>query len=579
MKVYVAFTHEDLDHFSSLSNEDDLVLASTDIWEPGYIDIGEISFQAESFLNETRELFQKVSAISGVDITGFANNFFECSLRLSLFYIKALENAFDKYYVTHVVFSKKLSLFYGKPNYYLAEHESQGRLLYNRRAAIQPGVLHFVESHNAQVEYSGTTITLPFIRNVVRDIGVFSLKFIKSIKQRRSLKNDISLTLSTNAIVVVRSAVQLEFIKPLVENSSSSITLYVGHVFMGRRLFEEARKWSLNVDNVNVKELCSARMIDIIYHYLNSAKQYFLLKNIVYRVGEVEINVTQALREILIMSADTELYKSQLERTVLPCSNDFGVFFSCEQKSPHAYIDSYVAKQKGYQCAHLMTCDQESNDIPFPVFGDYFVVDTLKRLKLFQTNWSSNTGKLIYAGSIKSIGNDKVPNSEQTKYTYCYFAHANEVEHNVSVIKFLEVQCENRENINFCIKLHPRDQGKWLESVALKNGVLIAHGELSNVDLIRQFDVAISNPSAVVMDLLCQSKTFIFLDILKSYKNVEYVYIDEHYRGVARDFIEFESCLDKQFILKDEVLSLKERIFGEVPLLPSIDSLISQVRK
>lgn len=579
MKVYVAFTHEDLDTFSSLIRENDLVLASTDIWEPGYIDIGEVAFQTEDFLDEIRELFQKVSAITGIDITGFANNFFECSLRLSLFYIKALESVFDKYDINSVVFSKKLSLFHGKPNYFLAEHESQGCLLYNRRAAIQPGIVNFVQSRNTQIEYYGTAITLPFIRNIVRDIGVFSLKFIKSIKQRCSLKHDMSFTPSINTIVVVRGAVQLEFIKPLVENSSTNITLYVGHTFMGRRLFEEASIWGKNIDYVNVKELCSASMVNIASHYLNTAKQYFLLKNTIYQVGDFRLNVTQALREIIIMSTETLLYKGQLERTIPPCSNKSGMFFSCEQKSPHAYVDAYVAKEKGYQCTHLMTCDQESNNIPFPVFGDYFVVDTLKRLELFQANWSSNTEKLIYAGSIKSIGGDTVFNSGHIKYKYCYFAHANEVEHNVSVIKLLEVECESRENVNFCIKLHPRDQGKWMESISLKNGVLIAHGELANVDLMREFDVAISNPSAVVMDLLCQSKKFIFLDILKSYKNVEYVYIDEHYRGVARNFLEFRACLDKQSILKHEVLALKERIFGEIPLLSSIDSLLSQLHK
>lgn len=578
MKVYIAFSNEDLNIFNNLKGLDDLVLVSTDLWNDNYIDAGDISFRTQDYIEETRNLFSKVSRETGIELDGYANNFFECSLRLSLFYCKSIDKILSENTVSSIVFSKKLVIFHGEPNYYLAEHESQGRFMYDRRAAIQPGVVNFLSNFKVRVEYLESVLSFPSVRNIIRDIGVLGVKFVKDLKKSVLFiaQDDLPVEGKMDAVVIVRSSVQFEFVKPLIENSSAQTTLYIGRAFLGQNLFKEITKWGEGVSNVIVKQLRSVSTYNTASLYFKRVLQYLRLKKYYYEVGNFKLNVTQALREVILMSAETSLYKLQLEQTI-PQNSDDALLFSCEQKSPHAHIDALFAMQNDYKCLHLMTCDQESNDLPFPVYGDFYVVDTLKRFSLFESSWSTDSSKLLFVGSIKSIDTRERTSEDLSKYLYCYFAHVTEVEHNLNIIKLLEDACKKTKNSKYCIKLHPRDDGKWLESKRLSNGKVIMHGQLSNSELFDQFEVGISNPSAVVMDLLCKSKKFIFIDILKSYKNIEYVYIDKHYPGIANNWVELEACLKEINVLNYEVESLKERIFGKKVLIPSIDSLIQKV--
>ena len=374
-------------------------------------------------------------------------------------------------------------------------------------------------------------------------------------------------------ILVVRSSTQLEFVRPLLEQCNVELTLYCGKVFSEENIFHKAIELTAALDNIQVVELDPSSLGEVIKHYSNAVLKILTLKNVFYLKGDVRICVKQAIREILIMATEVELYKAQLQRSIP--SNDFGnsILFTCEQKSPHGYIDSCVAIEKGYICVQLMTCDQECNDLPYPVYGDCFFVDTLKRLDLFRLNWSTSTESIYYEGSIKLLGNQGKLKSHISKFKFCYFADISEIEHNLKTIKYLELESIENGGFKYCIKLHPRDDGNWIKKMNFSNGTVIRHGDVSSADLFLSFDIAISNPSAVVMDLLCRDRVFIYLNILKFYRNVENVYTDQYYKGIVNKWQDFSILLKDPSILNSEVKALKKRVFGDKALIPSIESL------
>ena len=92
MKIFVAFTETDVELFNSIVTSDDIVVGYSDIYADNMYDVGTIKIRLDEHMEFIRELVKKVSLSSDIDLKGFANNFFECTIRPSLRYIEAIRN-------------------------------------------------------------------------------------------------------------------------------------------------------------------------------------------------------------------------------------------------------------------------------------------------------------------------------------------------------------------------------------------------------------------------------------------------------------------------------------------------------
>ena len=574
--IYVAFDAEDIKVFSSLTSPDNVILTCNetvdkkDYISSNIINVCDFSYDSNIYVNATRELFECLLTDSGIDLKGYANNFFECTLSNVLHYSTALESMIEDY--DEVVFSERL-IFSSMPNYYLGEHESQGRLLYKRKLAFQNTLVDFLAYCNIEVKYLNKSLSNQCFFNKIRDVAVFSIRFIKAINNRAEQQPNITKK-TTDRVILLRSISQFQAIKLLLEESNEPISIYCSTTFTGGKLIPQLTPWAQQLDHINLYDLNSPKLKTIFFTYFNTMMKYFKLKQYKFRVGKIVIDVTQSLREILIMSAETNLYLQQLELSIPAISQQESCIISCEQKSPHAYIESIFAKKTNYKFIQVMSCDQNSNDLPYPIQGDKFVVDTLQRKKLFLSNWSRDTDKLAYIGPIKSVGETLNWSDYEADYTVCYFAHVNEINHNKKVIEILNQLTETIKAFSYCVKLHPRDDGRWADIDNLKVGPVFSSKQISNDKLFKMFEVGISNPSAIVMDLLCQMKPFIFIDIIESYKNIDFVSCDEIYPGYITSFDEIGPILIDYEKLYVEVESLSIRVFGDKYDLPSLDRLV-----
>jgi hypothetical protein len=536
------------------------------------VDINDCQFDSSHYTKETRDLFCRVSSSISSDVKGFSNNFFECTITILARYIQCLSLEF----ISHddeidIVFANKI-YFLSNPNYYLAEHESQGRVMYNRAYAFQKTLINFVKKESkVNIIYLGKRISNQLLLNLIRDSAVFVSRFIKRCKlfaSKKPLKCQTEKL--ADIVIIIRNLSQFYVLKPMIEKYPHAISIVCGDTYMGGEVFDHVLPWSKEFSRVSIHTLRPLKLKTILWENVKVLIKYFRLNQQIFTANNIEIYVTQAIREILIMSADVELYRKQLDATLLNTSDRY--LLTCEQKSPHAYIEASVAKSYNYRCIHIMSCDQDSNDLPFPVFGDRFVVDTLKRKELFTEGWSSNTEKLVYIGSLKSMFTPVLQDGD-FQFDYCYFADAVEVNHNINVIRILELQVKKDSGFSYCIKLHPRDSGSWINTKIVQNGVVYQHGQVSNDELYDKFNMAISNPSGVVMDLLCRLKPFIFIDVISSYKNIEFVYCDQQYSGYITELEVLSEMIQTKSLSNNDVAQLYIRIFGKSGMSPTIERL------
>lgn len=575
--IYIAFTKKEFVRYSELVTSEDIILAYTDCIDTNKrcnsFDVSDIQVNWAEQVALVRELFTVLSEDKKLDLNGYANNFFECSIRLSVQYIESL-----KFYSSHhhkVIFSDKL-FGKGRPNYYLSEHESQGQLMYDRKSALQNSIEQVVKSLGLEIKYLGHKFNYQRLSNTLRDTAVFSVRFLKALKVSVKKQPDIRLeTLEKSQFyVVLRTHAQFSAIKQILETSTNSVTIICSSTFIQRNLFNSVHRWAESLNFIQVINLPEAKIGLTIKTYLKTLKSSVSGFNKLLNGDGFKIDIKQACREVIIMSAELELYRNRLEN-FLPLAEENSIFLTCEQKSPHAYAEINLARLKGYKTIQIMACDQEANDLPIPAVADVYLTDTLKRKKLFESKWSTKISTLKYLGPLRQSELKFINSTAIKEFDVCYFAHVTEINQNKEIINLLEKLKLQSSSFKYCIKLHPRDSGGWLKEVPISEKIIYTSLDITNEELYNKFKVAISNPSAVVMELLCHFKPFIFIDILESYKHVDFVSCDDEYPGYTKTIDAIPELLSAKYDLNKEVSSLHSRVFGDTAKVVCKSDLVS----
>ena len=110
----------------------------------------------------------------------------------------------------------------------------------------------------------------------------------------------------------------------------------------------------------------------------------FSKKYVINLVG-VDLVLNQAISEVMFMLSELLAYRHQLSDKLESFTDLRGVtLVSTEQKSPHIFVEAELAKSYGMRCVQIMQCDQEYIDLPCPIRGDAFIVDTVESFEKFK---------------------------------------------------------------------------------------------------------------------------------------------------------------------------------------------------
>ncbi|MDN3614826.1 hypothetical protein ACFFUS_17355 [Vibrio gallaecicus] len=579
--IYVAFSKDEVINFQLLAKKDDVILSYTDSLPVTYGDnvydvtdfYSEINSKALS--NEVRFFFEKFSDGNPNYIQGYGNNFLECSILIFFQYFYAIK-FFSKLH--NDVFFKNKILGKGNVNYYLSEHESQSVFLYDRSSALQYSLEKEISNLGLNCKYKKIKINLQKIKNLIRDMSVFSIRLIKACRVSIQSKSNMD-TLNGDLYIILRTYAQFENVKNILKSSSTNVTVICASSFLRHDLLDDICTWTSEYPLINVVSLPESNLRNVLITYASSLFKMLTSRHHDFSFDSVKLDVSQAYREVINMSSEISLYGNRLENLLSSAAAE-STLLTCEQKSPHAYVEISSAKKFGFKTIQLMACDQSALDIPYPIVADIFVTDTLKRKELFTSNWSTNIERLRYLGPIRELSSkyqDLNKSTESYDYNVCYFAHVNDVQQNRDVISILENITLNIPEFNFCVKLHPRDDGSWIDEKIIHAEKVFTSSMISNEDLFDKFDIGVSNPSAIVMELLSYRKPFVFIDVMKSYKNVDFVSCDDEYAGYVKDLSNLKSVLYNSEHLNNEVVKLSERVFGYSPKVVSDISLLSEL--
>ena len=436
----------------------------------------------------------------------------------------------------NVVFHLPVSLNWKRPTstYFLAEYESVGIHLYDRHSVLLPYIEDYLSKN--QISYLGGKRKLALqylIYNAVRLWGVFLSRLVLYVRAsiREQLILDDRVAGFFDKLFIVRTVGQAITILPYLLSTGERICVVTALSFTDTNSFKLLERLLGKKPNITIVRSGSSSLNETLTIYLKTVKKIFRCQDEVFHYKGLNINLTQALREIIAMNAGLDIYKKQIFERINGVSAAF--IFSLEQKSPHAFVDAELAKHLDTPSAQIQCCQQAFFDIPNPVCADFFLCESPKVKNGFRDSWSIHTEKLKYVGSFNGANDkQKLPVIQKNNdiLTVCVFLGEHKKLNTALLKSFSEFAQLNR--VELLVKLHPRDSRRY--STVCPNATYFTSYQESFLEFCETFDVAITFPSGVISDLLYSEVPFLlYVPQYKEYQNAENEYLPEGFEPIT----------------------------------------------
>lgn len=576
MRIFVIFDAQNAKDFLPMIQKEDYVVSPAELLiavDCNLVQPNLTQEEEEIIADDVRQLFEKLEnsgSFSGVK--GFANNFYECTIAPIASYTHVLNTLILTLKQQHedieVWFPTKHFLNLRRSAYYMAEHESQGVRLYSRESMFSPYLVSLCNKHQVRINYVKTCLGLKQgLMSEARILTVYTIRFIKSLYDSIKHRTDYvkQAPMQAEIIATSRSVMQSNLLIPFLKKSRTSMFVAVSETFLSAG--RNHNLWrSTSQDGAPIQyELLRSTVRDICVRYKQIFTSLILKPNIRYDlVNGIKLKISYALAEVLVMWPDLVNYRDSLHQLVglqpMPHSK---LLLSTEQKSPYAYADAWVARQCGLLCAHAMQCDQASRPLPYPIYGDFFLVDCKVNLLQFTSSWKKHRQNVRYIGSFKACVEDPLPQKSITT-AWCYFSQCSSIDLNREILKVLRL-IKDSLKIQVYVKLHPRDQLAHYKEY--NDFVFLDEKKYRRAELFSKFTYAITFPSGVVTDLLYNNKPFLIGRFLEPI-HLKIPYIDETYVGnffgvndlidKMRDLVTLEQGFEayrNRFITNNEIIS------------------------
>jgi hypothetical protein len=544
-KVFLAFSNNDITKAIEKVSEDDIVL--TDLFCPEHCgQTVEAIFKDASdptLVSQVSNWFKIQSGYNDFSY-GYVNVFYQSCIRPLAGFLTRMDEIVAVKGKEHVVFHLPVSLNWKRATscYFLAEYESAGIHLYDRHSVLLPYIEDYLSAN--QISYTGGTRKLALqnlIYNPVRLWGVFLLRLVVDVRAsiKKQLTRDDRVTGSFDKLFIIRTVGQAITIIPYLLSTRESICLVIGPSFADTGSFSILKRLSGKRENITIVRTSSPGVNETLIIYLKTVGKIFRCQDNNFNYKGLNINLTQALCEIIAMNAGLDIYRKQIHERIKEVSAAF--IFSLEQKSPHAFVDAKLAKNSNTPSAQIQCCQQAFFDIPNPVCADFFLCETTKVKYRFQDSWAIHTNRLKYIGSFQGVvAKQRIQISR--KYSnilrICLFLGVEKISNTALLKDFSKFAHLNK--IELLVKLHPRDGQRY--SSVCSDATYFTSYQDGFLEFSRTFDVAITFPSGVISDLVYSEVPFlVYIPQYKEYQITEAEYLPDGLEPMTS----IESIFDK----------------------------------
>lgn len=529
--VFLAFSNNDITKAIEKVSEDDIIL--TDLFCPAHCgQTVEAIFKDASdptLVSQVSNWFNTQSGYNDFSY-GYVNNFYQSCIRPLAGFITGMDEIVAAKGKEHVVFHFPVSLNWKRPtsSYFLAEYESAGIHLYDRHSVLLPYIEDYLSAN--QISYIGGTRKLALqylIYNPARLWGVFLSRLVVDVRAsiKKQLTRDDRVTGSFDKLFIIRTVGQAITIMPYLLSTGESICLVIGSSFTDTGSFSILKRLSGKRENITIVRTGSPSVSATLIIYLKTVGKIFRCQDEIFHYKGLNINLTQALREIIAMNAGLDIYRKQLHERINEVSAAF--IFSLEQKSPHAFVDAELAKNSNTPSAQIQCCQQAFFDIPNPVSADFFLCETPKVKNRFRDSWAIHTNRLKYIGSFQgTVAKQRLQVTRKNSdiLRICLFLGVGKISNTALLKDFSEFAQLNK--VELLVKLHPRDGQRY--SSVFSNATYFTSYQEGFLEFSRTFDVAITFPSGVISDLVYSEVPFlVYIPQDKEYQNTEGEYLPD----------------------------------------------------
>lgn len=521
--------------------------------------------EESSLFSDLDKLFEKATYVSkSENLRGFINLFYECSIRPIAGYVDAIDMLLKRNKELNIIWwFGELSFCSGRYSaYFMAEYESQGFRLYNRNDVVAPYLYDFLLKSKSEIRVINRRLySRQIINSYLRIFGVLFVKFyggvLRWFRERYLVRRGNHQGARVDRIVIVRSQLQLDAINNYIVNTSKSILLCVGESFVDHgRCYASALSRYSYLSNVQIKKMLDPNFSNIVSEYFRSL--FFILNSfeLCLPYKGIVFDLSYAFKELLVMIPEVNSY----ERSLKTALNDdilisSALIFSTEQKTPHAFIDAKMAKFKILKIFHLMIVDQHVHKLPCPIFGDYFLCDSLKSKRQMSICHRDYFHRFFYFGTVRFLSKNLVyieqvaENSEISRV--CFFTQApsgNPANYNYNfvAIRILSSICLSK-GWSLFVKLHPRDfVGNYNNVISDGSLNVVFYDDSVNSEFaLRDVDVAVSFLSAIVMESFYTNTPILILGFGCEGDPTLAPYWTDSYAGCVQQPSEIESVLSR----------------------------------
>jgi hypothetical protein len=536
--------------------------------------------------SKVKKLFELAEVKYGIDsLSGFANNFYECSVAPICNYLEVLDDLLkdlnksqtrvEVWFPAKFLFKPKYS------SYFMAEHESQGQRLYSREAVFFPYLEEICEKNKAIIKYKKIKLGIKsYIEKKIRVAAVMSWRLISGarkgylkVKKNQSINKE-----SIELIAVTRSKSQTEFLIPFLLFNRINTAFITGEVSLRKGLNRDTIK-KISNQNKEIKAIeLKIKISELIFNYIHALWLMVKKSEMSLITNGVQLNMDQAMTEILAMWPDLKSYRDGLYREVKNIGLTSGkILLSTEQKSPHAYADAWVAAKCGLICIHLMQCEQIARPLPIPIAGDIFLADSILNVANFARAWREDYAKVKYIGSFKSGGNNNNNNNigNIAKKRICFFSAADDTNANKMVLHLIRELVKNIDTA-FIVKLHPRDSKVNYKDY--DEFIFYEEGDIEKSELYDNFDYAITFASGVVMDLMFANKPLMLLRFGK-WATDDVNYSDVNYFGNIKNIMQLKKVIKSPAELELSFKRYREHYFEKNNFIENFEDIWNNMQE
>ena len=528
--VYVLLDDNDIDEFYKKNVNSQYIVTDLAFYDEGNL-VFEPKVRNESNLVGVVDNWYR-RVCQDLDINyGYVNNFYECSVRPLLGFLNTICNIINREN-GNVVFHLGHKPIYLKETstYFLAEYESMGVKLYDRRSTFIPYIVDLLERLKIDYLFESFHFKSQVLLGPLRRSLVFAYRTLQAIKTiSKSDVNENPGRIVFDNCFALRTVGQARLIIGYLNNTKLNTLVMLSGSSLGDDALSYLQSHVKNNCVVFVK-CTNLPLSKVIFRYFKSITSP--LKTTTLNIDGTELDLTNALKEINIMQVELMSYHDSMIETIKRYQfSDEAVFHSLEFSSPHAYVDTLVANSVNLPAVQIQPGDKEQRPLPSPIFSQLLCAKNTNEVQKHAKYWLDSSHKIKYVGTFgKNIlisSNSK--NSSSRRIQICIFTGAHR---SVNKIFISELQAKyNRGNVDFFIKKHPRDNLDYSVYNIVKG---IVKEDSNMYDRYSYFDISITYPSTVINELILLKMPYL-------------IYVPNHkdytsYRELTEDLSDFTVC-------------------------------------